>query len=71
MLDLTKEEEKVIRALERLAKIWPDSLWLFSAAGTLCVMKKNKDGETAFVGTGVDQEYLVASIDIENSGGDW
>ena len=70
-LVLTTKEEKAIRALHRLAKIWPDSLWLFSASGSLYVMKKNADGERARKGTGIDPEYIVESIDIENDGGDW
>lgn len=70
-IDTTKEEDKAIRALHRVAKIWPESLWLFSASGALEVMKKNTDGERAKIGVGIDQEYIVDTIDIENDGGDW
>jgi hypothetical protein len=74
-IPLTNEENKAIRALKKLEAIWPRSLWLFSASGSLCVMKKNADGEQAFRetarGDGVDQAFIVATIDIENDGGDW
>jgi len=67
----TKEERRAIAALKRLAKKWPDSLWLFSASGKLCVMQK-KDDEIAMRRNGcVDQDYLVGQIEIENDGGDW
>lgn len=70
-VDLTKEEKRAISALRKLAQSWPDSLWLFSAAGELWVMRK-KDGERAFNEFGgVDQEYAIVELDIENDGGDW
>lgn len=69
---LTPEEKKAIAALKRLEKTWPSSLWLFSASGTLCVMRKGEDGEHVTTSTNsVDAEYHLASIDIENDGGDW
>ena len=70
-VELTVEEKKAIRALKRVAKTWPSSLWLYSASGRLCVMRKNEAGEHAFAGTGIDPDYIVAEIDIEHSGGDW
>ncbi|MFK0570829.1 hypothetical protein [Endozoicomonas sp.] len=57
---VTKEEQRAIRALKRLAKKWPDSISLFSWSGTLCVMKRDSTG-------------LLAEIDaiqgIDNDGG--
>lgn len=78
-LELTAEEKRAISALKRVAKKWPDSLWLFSASGSLLVMKKNANGERAllgslnyeFKGNTVDQDYVVDDINIENDGGDW
>ena len=80
-MKLTQDEEKAVKALKRVAKKWPKSLWLFSASGTLTVMKKNSEGKRAIVGGavgpaggvggGVDPEYIVDSIGIENDGGDW
>ena len=71
MDELTPEEEKAIRALRRLAKIWPDTLWLFSASGNLEVMKKNADYEKVHAGDGYDPDFIVETINIENDGGDW
>jgi len=70
-MDLTKEEEKAIKSLQRVAAKWPNSLWLFSASGSLMVMK-NKDGGAAKTNSGgVDPDYIVGTIDIDNDGGDW
>lgn len=81
MEELTKEEKSAIASLKRVARKWPNSLWLFSASGSLNVMKKHADGEKAVHGdntplkygcyAGMDQEYVIDSIDIENDGGDW
>jgi hypothetical protein len=70
---LTDDEMQAISALKRLARQWPRSLWLFSASGSLEVMKKNDDGEVVMIPEygGVDPAYSVATIDIENDGGDW
>ena len=77
-VDLTDEEHKAIESFERLAKKWPSTLWLFSASGSLCVMKYKEDGQRATVRSGairdspgVDPEYVVATILIDNDGGDW
>lgn len=69
--ELTPEEKRAINALKRLAKSWPESLWLF-ANGSLSVMKK-RDGARVSAGVGkeYDQEAMVATIDIENDGGDF
>lgn len=70
--DLTADEKKAIAALQRIAKTWPKSLWLFSASGSLNVMKKNDAGEVVESSHGgIDQEFSVAKIKIENDGGDW
>lgn len=71
MVDLTPEEKRAIAALKRLEKTWPKSLWLFSASGTLCVMKKDEQGDRIRSGDGIDQAGQVATIKIENDGGDW
>jgi hypothetical protein len=70
--ELNKEEERSIRALNRLAKTFPKSLWLFSASGSLCIMKKNNQGERAVKDSGgMDQAFIVDIVSIENDGGDW
>lgn len=72
MSELTKEERRAIRRLEALARDWPPSLWLFSASGTLNVMRFKDNGEKAYKGTGIDPNFHVRSINgIHNDGGDW
>ena len=76
-MKLTPDELKVIKALKRLSKLWPKSLWLYSASGTLTVMRKNDLGDKAMIngrglrGGGFDPDFIVCSIGIENDGGDW
>jgi hypothetical protein len=65
-------EDQAIKALKRLAKRWPKSLWLFSASGSLCVMRTTKHGDPAATPRGgVDPDYIVDTINIPNDGGDW
>jgi len=71
MTTLTNEEQKAIAALKRVAKKWPKSLWLYSASGTLNVMRCNEDGEVAHAGDGIDQDYVITQVKIPNDGGDW
>lgn len=76
---VTVKEAKAIKALKRVAKIWPDSLWLFSANGDLCVMQKNSEGHHVIIpngspcggGGGMNPDYIIDTINIENDGGDW
>ncbi len=59
-ITVTKEEQKAIASLKRLAKKWPDSLHLFSWSGSLMVMKRKYD------------KYITIDkiFGIENDGGD-
>ena len=70
-IDITKEEKLAISALERVAKRWPKTLWLFSGSGTLWVMKYKKDGTRA-IGEfeNMDSDYAISPIPIDNDGGD-
>ena len=71
-LELTDEERKAVAALKRVAKRWPSSLWLFSASGSLLVMRYGPDGNPVHRENGtVDPELEVAQIDIPNDGGDF
>lgn len=71
-LDLTPEERRAITTLKRLAKRWPRTLWLYSASGSLCVVRYAENGERAHKkGGGVDPSYVADTIDIPNDGGDW
>lgn len=72
MSGITPDEARAIKSLQRLAKTWPKSLWLFSASGALNVMKKGADGQRVILRNyGVDPDYSLATIKIENDGGDW
>ncbi len=74
-LVLTPEEKKAIAALRRVAKIWPESLWLYSASGSLTIMRKTTEGKRGVEIRGgaesVDRAYIVGTVDIPNDGGDW
>ena len=61
---VTKEDQKVIRALHRLEKIWPDNLKLFSWSGNLGLFKRSEDND-------YDWACLDESFGgIDNDGGD-
>jgi hypothetical protein len=72
--ELTEDEKKAIRSLERLAKKWPKSLWLYSGNGSLFIIKNRSDGgcDNGF-GKGVDPNCIVKELgkQIPNDGGDW
>jgi hypothetical protein len=69
--ELAKGERRAIKALEKIAESWPNTLWLYSASGTLYVMRKRDGKKAFFLGGGVDPDYIVISINIESDGGDW
>lgn len=60
-ITVTKEEQKAIASLKRLAKKWPDSISLFSWSGSLQVFKE-VDGKSAVIESIGDA--------IPNDGGD-
>lgn len=71
-MELTKEEEKAIAALRRVAGKWPKTLMLFSANGSLYVMKLNEKGDHMDRWGDPDQSLCVTTISgIRNDGGDW
>ena len=73
-IELTDEERKAIASLKRLAKKWPESLWLFCGGQEgMAVMRMHEDGGHAnHEGGGVDSEYHVDTINgIDSDGGDW
>jgi len=71
-IDKEAEEKRVIRALKRLEKIWPEGLWLFSANGTLNLMRTHPDGSRNIPGEeGMDPSLKIQSFKIQNDGGDW
>ena len=70
-LIITKKEQHCIDMLKKLALKWPKTLWLYSASGSLNIIKTNEEGNRASREDGVDQKYVVDIIDISNDGGDW
>ena len=71
-MDLLSDEEiKAVSQMRRLEKSWPKSLWLFSASGSLCIMKKCNGQRVILPHGGVDPDWEVETIKIENDGGDW
>lgn len=71
-IELTDKEATAIKQLKALASHWPKSLWLFSANGSLNVMKCTPEGKHATLPSqGMDPAYVVATADIPNDGGDW
>lgn len=62
--DLNEQEKKAIKALERVAKIWPDTIALFASGGTLSVRKVQPDGSF------FAQHEITAIPGIKNDGGD-
>jgi hypothetical protein len=67
---MTPEERKAVERLKKAAEGWPASLWLYSANGTLYVMRK-VDGRRVMAGQGFSPVAAVETIPIENDGGDW
>lgn len=49
-INLSKDEHKAIKSLQRLANKWPDTLKLFSWSGSLCIFKEDKHGLDCVVG---------------------
>lgn len=73
-MNLTDDEKKAVAALKRLAKRWPDTLWLFCGGQHgVAIMKTDEDGlrVTTGSGEGFDHEYCVGTVDIPSDGGDW
>lgn len=65
-------EKRAIRALQRLARIWPEDLWIYAEGGSLHVMRLTAEGERGITGSGgVDPEYIVESVVIPSDGGGW
>lgn len=73
-IELTAEEEKAIRALKRLEKTWPKTLWLFSNGVNISVMRCGNNGEHVMYeesSGGVHKDYIVDTVCINNDGGGW
>jgi hypothetical protein len=69
---MNKRERECIAELKELAEKWPESLWIFADGILLNVLKTKKDGTPAYNLDGeVDENYLLAEIEIPNDFGDW
>ena len=64
-------EKTAIKRLKIASIDFPDTLWLFSASGTLYVMKKKNGERVVLPDGGMNPNYIVDVIDIESDGGDW
>ena len=71
MIEVTEEEEKATRSLQRLAKKWPQTLTLLSMGGSLSVVHTS-DERMDSMSTLERQEAIIEDIyGIPNDGGDW
>lgn len=68
---LTDEEAKAIQSLRRLAKRWPQSLKLLSAAGSLIIIHTDQEYDERHGCEFLPQDAPLAHIyGIPNDGGD-
>lgn len=69
-IELTEEEEKWIKSLQRVCNRCPKSLWLFND-GSMSVLKYPEDGSSEMDGNGSpNQDYIVGTITgIHSEGG--
>lgn len=74
-IELSKEEAKAIRRLRKLAKEWPETLWLYSNGSMYVMRKKPGEGQIMRDGgrsEGVDPAHTVETIvGLYSEGGDW
>lgn len=70
--DPIQQEAKVLRALKRLEKMWPDHLELYVGDGAVYVMRVGDDGKTRMGPNGSpDPDAIVESFSIRSDGGGW
>jgi hypothetical protein len=69
---LTLEERRWVKRLRRVMADTPEYIWLYAAAGSLCVMRLQDDKTpkmgTAFSSTGADQDWMLGGV-VEVGGG--
>lgn len=72
-MKITKKEAAAIENLKEAIEALPPSIWLFAAAGKLCIMKNGADGKRVTVADlmGYDQDYVIETIPCSIDGGDW
>lgn len=69
---LDKEEREAIGKLFRLAKVWPQSLMLFSNSGTLEILRMKEGGTMPLSSSAEHDAHVVGTLGtrIPNDGGD-
>jgi len=76
-IKIAPEEQAIAWAkkLEKLLLNYPKGHWLFSASGSLSLLKTDVEGNRVIAKHGgVDQDYKIYKFSnniIENDGGDW
>lgn len=71
--NLSPKEEEALRVLKRLEHLWPGTLALQAGTGGLTVLKLGEDNQPVCLDSNefaLDQEYIVAHVDIRADGGD-
>jgi trehalose-6-phosphatase len=65
-------EKQMINALNQLEKHWNNKYWLFSASGSLHLMKYSKDQQRLVTPDGgMSPEAIIETFLIPSDGGDW
>lgn len=67
---LTSDEKRAIRALQRVAKMWPKTLCLYSNGITLQVLRVSETGGASGHDGEIERERQLAMIDIHCEAGD-
>jgi hypothetical protein len=63
MLELTHDESKAIRKLQKVARTFPKSLFIFVGNGSFHILKNNDDGSPPYNSNGgVESKNIVATI---------
>ena len=63
---------RLVRRLRQIERDWPEGYWLFSASGSLHLMREKPEGRATGARGGMDQTDIVETFSgIPNDGGDW
>lgn len=68
-----KQLRGIQSALQSLNDNWNPAYWIWAGAGTLYLMRYDKNGKTAMLPDGgVDSDYIIETYEkIDIDGGDW
>jgi hypothetical protein len=69
--ELTEDEARAVRSLDRLARRWPQTLKLVSMSGSLHVIHSADERFGSEVSTERGEAVLHTIHGIPNDGGDW